>query len=82
MSGWASSMPRPRARKDDVTRLAQRISRGESGKTEMPSASLKARPMRRRKTWAMFETRRWRRNWSQALLTEVCFVQVPLCLRD
>jgi hypothetical protein len=56
-------MPSPRARKDDVTRLAQRISSGESGKTETPCGSLKARPMRRRKTWAMLETRRWRRNW-------------------
>jgi hypothetical protein len=50
------------ARKEDVMRLTQRISMGERGKTEWLSWSLKARPMRRRITWAMLEMRRCSRN--------------------
>jgi len=65
MSEEAGSRPRPRARGDEVTRFAQRISRGESGKIEAEEESLKARPMRRRRTCAIFEVRRWRRNWEE-----------------
>jgi hypothetical protein len=50
------------ARKEEVMRLTQRISMGESGKTECASRSLKERPMSRRMTCAMLEMRRCRRN--------------------
>ena len=50
------------ARKEEVMRLAKRISRGERGKADTPFRSWKASPMRRRTTWAMLEIRRWRRN--------------------
>jgi hypothetical protein len=57
-SDEADSRPRPMARKDEVMRLAKRISRGERGKAETPLRSWKASPMRRRTTWAMLEIRR------------------------
>jgi len=47
MSGAAISIPRPMAGKPEVTMMIQRISTGASGKTEMPSRSLNARPMSR-----------------------------------
>jgi len=53
------------ARKEEVMRLAKRISRGERGKVEIPLRSWKARPMRRRTTWAILEIRRWRRNYDR-----------------
>lgn len=40
---------------------------GERGKTEAPEASRKARPTRRRMTWAMLEMRRCRRNCMRGL---------------
>jgi hypothetical protein len=46
------------ARKEDVMRLTQRISMGERGKMECPVVSLNARPMRRRRTCAIFEISR------------------------
>lgn len=54
----ADSKPRPIARNDEEIKLAKRISKGESGKAETPFLSWKARPMRRRTTWAILEMRR------------------------
>lgn len=62
MSACASSMPNPMARNEDVIMLTHRISRGESGKTELPSASLNAKAMSKRITCAMFEMSRCNRN--------------------
>lgn len=62
MSGCASSKPSPIARKDDVIKLVHRISKGESGKTEFPWSSLKARAIKRRMTWAMLDIKRCKRN--------------------
>lgn len=63
MSGWASSRPRPSAKKDDVIKFAHRISMGDSGNTDDPWLSLNARPISRRRTWAILETRRCSRNY-------------------
>jgi len=62
MSGWASSSPSPSARNDEVIKLAQRISIGESGNMDWLSLSLKTKPMRRSMTWAILEMSRWRIN--------------------
>jgi hypothetical protein len=63
MSGDGASMPRPRARKDEVIMFTQRISRGESGKMGFPSVSERERARRRRRTCAVLVMRRCRRNW-------------------
>ena len=62
MSATVGSRPRPRASGELVTRFAHRISRGESGNTEFPAASLKARAMSSKITWAILDVRRCRRN--------------------
>jgi len=62
----AGSRPSPRASGEEVTRFAQRISRGERGKMEADDESLKARPMRSSRTCAIFEVRRWRRNCEES----------------
>lgn len=49
-------------------RFIQRIEIGERGKTEELFLSRNERPIRRRITWAMFETRRWRRNCETVLV--------------
>ena len=59
----ADSRPRPMARNEEVIKFAKRISKGERGKAETPFLSWKARPMRRRTTWAMLEMRRWSKNY-------------------
>lgn len=71
MSGWASSSPRPSAKKDDVIKFAHSISMGESGNTDFPSPSLNARPISRRRTCAILEIRRCSRNYSNTLLVAV-----------
>lgn len=46
ISGAAISMPRPIAGNPEVTIMIHKISTGARGKTEMPLASLNARPIR------------------------------------
>jgi hypothetical protein len=62
MSGCASSSPSPIARNDEVIRFTQRISRGDRGKTEFPSLSLKASAIKSRITWEMFDISKCIRN--------------------
>lgn len=45
MSGAAISKPRPMSGRDDVIMIIHMTSTGDTGKTEKPLPSLKARPM-------------------------------------
>ncbi|KAL7357390.1 hypothetical protein ACKS0A_07700 [Histoplasma ohiense] len=59
----AFSRPRPKAGNEDVNMLIQRISNGESGKTETPDLSWKPSPTIRSTTSPTLEVRRWRMNF-------------------
>ena len=63
MSGAAISNPRPISGKLEVTMIIHITSTGDTGKTERPLSSLKARPMSNTQACAMFWASKWRINF-------------------
>src|SRR5947207_3241098 len=75
ISGCCFSKPYSKGKNYDVNRFTQRISRGDKGKTEFPSLSLKASANKSRITWEMLDISKCIRNYIGKLVKTVLEVK-------